>query len=145
MHPGVRLAYLRRKCGMTQKEVAKALGISRNTLSAYENGKSDIPLTVTLRLARLYEFEFFDVFAVHESLEGVKLDTSIYEVIKTYARCSIMRDIKAYMEMGGGDIPKNYYEMLYREQLRQLVTSEVVLKMCPTALVEMENDKEPLF
>ena len=53
--PGTALEMKRRENNMTQEEVAKYLGISRNTLAAYESGKQKIPLTVFIYLADLYK------------------------------------------------------------------------------------------
>ena len=39
---------------MTQKEAAKKIGISINSLSNYENGHTDIPVSIAQKLCELY-------------------------------------------------------------------------------------------
>ena len=41
--------------GLTQKEVANALSISKDSLSRYENGKQDPRLDVAIRLSKYLE------------------------------------------------------------------------------------------
>ena len=45
---------LRKKYAMTQDDVAMLIGISRHSLSTYEQEHSDMPVTVALRLNKLY-------------------------------------------------------------------------------------------
>lgn len=40
--------------GLTQSESAKAIGISKNTLSGYETGKTMPKLDVAIKMAELY-------------------------------------------------------------------------------------------
>jgi len=58
---GILLREAREKAGKTLKESAAAIGISPRRLSAYENGKKDIPVVELEALARFYgvETEFF--------------------------------------------------------------------------------------
>ncbi len=46
--------YRRGKLGVTQQEAARSIGISRRSLSNYERGYSRIPLTIALKLDKLY-------------------------------------------------------------------------------------------
>lgn len=42
---------------MTQESVASMIGISRFTLSAYESDKVSIPITVSMKLNRIYNMD----------------------------------------------------------------------------------------
>lgn len=88
--PGTRLELLRREKGMTQEEVAEYLGISRNTLAAYESGKSKIPLSVFIRLADLYKYDVFDVLGVHAP--DIEFDMPEIELIKAHAKHMVMQE-----------------------------------------------------
>lgn len=46
---------------MTQEYAANMVGISRFTLSGYESGRSKIPLTVSIRLNKLYNLDEAEV------------------------------------------------------------------------------------
>lgn len=46
-----RLRGLREDSDMSQKELAKKLGISQRTLSHYETGKRDIPTEILIKVA----------------------------------------------------------------------------------------------
>lgn len=45
---------IRNRLKLTQSEVANAIGISRHSLSNYEYGKADMPITVNIRLSKYY-------------------------------------------------------------------------------------------
>lgn len=49
-----RLREERERRGLTQEEVAKAVGVSRQTIIAIENDKYDPTLDLAFRLARFY-------------------------------------------------------------------------------------------
>ena len=49
-----RLRDLREDADLTQKQVAKYLGMSQTGYSKYETGENDIPTQVLIRLAQLY-------------------------------------------------------------------------------------------
>ncbi len=49
------LREIRKSKGLTQKEVADALLISKDTLSRYETGKQDPRLDVAIRLSKYFE------------------------------------------------------------------------------------------
>lgn len=64
-NPGLKLKLKRKECGLTQQEVADYLKISRNTLSVYESGKTDIPLTVFIRISKLYGCDIDEIYGTH--------------------------------------------------------------------------------
>lgn len=66
MRYGLKLKLNREKMGLTQEEVADKIGISRKSLSNYENEITPIPLTVFIRLAELYQFDVFEILGVHD-------------------------------------------------------------------------------
>lgn len=47
--------YLRFKYYISQDVAARIAGISRHTLSIYEAGRSEVPLTVALKLNKLFD------------------------------------------------------------------------------------------
>ena len=54
---GLGLRLIRRSLKLTMKEVSILLGIHRNTLRNYEYGKTRIPMSVLMRIMKLYGVE----------------------------------------------------------------------------------------
>jgi transcriptional regulator with XRE-family HTH domain len=48
---GQRIAYYRKKAGLSQKELATAIGVSSPVLSYYENDKNDPPTSILVKIA----------------------------------------------------------------------------------------------
>ncbi|WP_299752919.1 helix-turn-helix transcriptional regulator [uncultured Tateyamaria sp.] len=53
---------LRAELRWTQADLAKELGVSRNSVNAIENGKYDPSLPLAFRIARLFKRSIEDVF-----------------------------------------------------------------------------------
>ena len=51
---------------MTQKDLAEAIGISRQTINAIENNKYDPTLALAFRLARELQITVDGLFVFHE-------------------------------------------------------------------------------
>lgn len=67
---GAITADLRRKSGFTQAEAADKLGVSRTMLSQYENGICEIPISVFIKMAELYDFDIYDAFGIKNPKYG---------------------------------------------------------------------------
>ncbi len=72
MKIGYKLAMQRDKKGLTQTEAAKLLGISRSSLSAYENDRNKVPLSVFIKMAYLYEFDVFEILRVNDPKNSIE-------------------------------------------------------------------------
>jgi putative transcriptional regulator len=57
-----RLRELRGEKGLTQEELAKALGVTRQTIIAIENGKYDPSLRLAFKMARFFGLKIEDIF-----------------------------------------------------------------------------------
>ena len=57
-----RLRELREEKGLTQEELAKALGVTRQTIIAIERGKYDPSLKLAFRIARFFGRGIEDIF-----------------------------------------------------------------------------------
>lgn len=65
MHYSEALKTLRKNYGLTQSEVASAIGLERSTYAYYETGRSKPDLEVILKLSSLYDIsveELADIF-----------------------------------------------------------------------------------
>ncbi|HKY99943.1 MAG TPA: helix-turn-helix transcriptional regulator [Rhabdochlamydiaceae bacterium] len=56
--PGLMLSGCRHKAGLTQKELADAVGISQNHISEMENGKRTIGKVMALRFAKHFDTDY---------------------------------------------------------------------------------------
>ena len=57
-----RLRELREAKGLTQEELAKALGVTRQTIIAIEKGKYDPSLKLAFKIAKFFKVKIEDVF-----------------------------------------------------------------------------------
>lgn len=114
---GTKLEIIRREKKLTQQEVADYLGISRNTLTAYESGKSKIPLSVFIRLADLYKCDVFEVFSVHA--QNIEFDVPEIEIIKAQAKYKVLAEKQKDDAFEKNYFSKEYYAMRYKEYLKE--------------------------
>ena len=63
---GPRLARLRKSKGMTQKDLAEALGISRDLVASYEKDRVRIYDEMILKLARLFKVSTDQLLGAHD-------------------------------------------------------------------------------
>ncbi len=61
-----RLRELREERGLTQEELAKALGVTRQTIIAIEKGKYDPSLKLAFRIARFFNRKIEEIFIYEE-------------------------------------------------------------------------------
>lgn len=61
-----RLRELREERGLTQEELAKALGVTRQTIIAIEKGKYDPSLRLAFRIARFFNRSIEEIFIYEE-------------------------------------------------------------------------------
>ncbi len=57
---------LRKAAGLTQEDLAQALGVTRQTINAIENDKYDPTLGLAMRLARFLNTPVEDIFHLPE-------------------------------------------------------------------------------
>ncbi len=57
-----RLRELREEKGLTQEELAKALGVTRQTIIAIEKGRYNPSLKLAFRMARFFNVRIEDIF-----------------------------------------------------------------------------------
>ena len=61
-----RIEEIRRKRGIRQEELAKSLGVSRQTISSLENGRYNPSILLAHRIARHFGLTIEDVFIFEE-------------------------------------------------------------------------------
>ena len=61
-----RIEEKRREYGLTQQQLAAALGVTRQTIISLENGKYNPSILLAHRIARLFEGQIEDIFIFEE-------------------------------------------------------------------------------
>ena len=61
-----RLYNLRKNHKYTQEELAKKLGVTRQTISSIEQGKYIAPLPLALKMAKIFEVPLEQIFDLEE-------------------------------------------------------------------------------
>ena len=64
---GRRLLWVRKEKGLSQEEFAKALKVSRQTISSIENGKYNPSLDLAFDIAALFEKSIEEIFIYERS------------------------------------------------------------------------------
>ena len=89
------LIYLRSRLGMTQKEVAEAIGIKQGTYNAYEKMRSEPPAEIIVRLAYLFDVSTDEILQKNNlNKDPEKMQEFTEEAEKA------MKDIKEAIEEG---------------------------------------------
>ena len=57
---------IRRERGILQEELAKALGVSRQTISSLENGRYNPSIMLAYKIAKYFDLTIEDVFIFEE-------------------------------------------------------------------------------
>lgn len=61
-----RIEEIRKERGIRQEEFAKALGVSRQTISSLENGRYNPSILLAYRIAKYFEMTIEEVFVFEE-------------------------------------------------------------------------------
>ena len=64
-----RIVEIRNEKGIKQDELAKALGVSRQTISSLENGRYDPSINLAYKIAKYFGLTIEDVFCFEDSEE----------------------------------------------------------------------------
>lgn len=108
---GENLKLLRQASGMTQEEVAKQMGVTRQTISSYESGRTQPDIETLKRFAEVYNVEFDDVVyggnKMQKKLKRIKLMakiTLIVCVISNLAQSLLLWTANKYYVLNDGVI-----------------------------------------
>lgn len=61
-----RIEEIRKERGILQEELAKAMGVSRQTISSLENGRYNPSIQLAFRIARFFNMTIEEVFVFEE-------------------------------------------------------------------------------
>lgn len=114
MSYGIKIKQYRIRAGYTLEEAAKLAGTTPVSLSRYENDAAEIPVTVFVKLARLYKFDVWDVMRVHDN-EKVTAEEFLM-LLETHCWYVVEEEQKRNNSFGN-ILPEAYYKNRYRELL----------------------------
>ena len=61
-----KIEYIRKEKGILQEDFAKAMGVSRQTISSLETGRYNPSIFLAYRIARFFDMTIEDVFLFEE-------------------------------------------------------------------------------
>ena len=61
-----RIEEIRKERGIRQEELAKSMGVSRQTISSLENGRYNPSITLAYKIAKYFQMTIEDVFIFEE-------------------------------------------------------------------------------
>lgn len=67
-----RLEEIRSKRGISQEELAKALSVSRQTISSLENGRYNPSILLAFKIAKYFSMTIEEIFIYEEDKKWVK-------------------------------------------------------------------------
>lgn len=72
MTTGEKIRYFRKNCGLSQQQVANALGVDRTTVGGYESGRRQVKLTTIVKLAHIFRVEPSEILPLETDDFSVK-------------------------------------------------------------------------
>lgn len=126
---GDNIKLLRRTYDLTQPEFAKMIGISRNSLSRYENGTSSVSTALIDRICQVFNVSYLDIVGEEKMLtpvEDYQLSLKI-EVIKERG-AAILSQLYRYQDSQGiaFDDETNPW-ILMSDDLAELIHTKIYL------------------
>lgn len=89
---GIRLQNFRLKAGLTQEQLAEAVGVGESTIRRYESGDSDMPATVMFKMASALKISVYwlmdDTYEKELGAFNTKADTEFFPIQMKLKRVS---------------------------------------------------------
>ena len=136
---GNALRFYRLQKGLTMEEAARELGISRQTLQKYEQKTINLPITVFIKMAKLYDIDSFTLFGVEEvHLSDFEFDISPYYLIKLYAQLQIKAEIKQELEFAFTEVNTAYYAKYFKATVNKYITT--ISRLSPNLREDLQHE-----
>ena len=114
------LRICRKKSGLTLDEAAVLLGISKSALTLYESGEVSAPLSVIVKMLRLYNSSTFDLLGVNAPEIELTDAQKLYNVICEHIKESISNMETTRKKAGLDGYAKEYKEELFNAMFYDL-------------------------
>ena len=121
---GNELRFYRLQKGLTLEEAAKELGISRQTLQKYEQSSINIPITIFIKMAKLYDIDSFTLFGVEDfQVSDFECDISPYYLLKLYAQLKVKSEMKEDALSPFSKTNDTYYINYFRATVKKYIST----------------------
>jgi transcriptional regulator with XRE-family HTH domain len=119
-----KLRFYRIREGLTIEQAAKELGISRQTLTKYEENEIPLPVTLFIKIVALYKIDSISLLGVEDiSTSAFEFDVSPYYLIKLYAYQHIKDEITKEQSFTESQTDTAYFVTRYKELVREYINS----------------------
>lgn len=134
-----KLRIYRLQKGLTLEEASKLLGISRQTLQKYEQDTLTIPLTVFIKMVKLYGLDSVSLYGVKDiSFTDFEFDISPYYLVKLYAYQQIEAEIKNEQLFSVSESNAEYFSIRFKNLVKEYIYA--VTSKQPELAEEFENE-----
>ena len=134
-----KLRFYRIREGLTIEQAAKELGISRQTLTKYEENQIPIPITLFIKMVSLYKIDSMSLFGVEDiSSSDFEFDISPYYLIKLYAHQHIKGEIINEHSFVKTNTNTDYFIKRYKELVKEYIAT--ISTSLPDIKDELENE-----
>ena len=134
-----KLRFYRIREGLTIEQAAKELGISRQTLTKYEENQIPIPITLFIKMVSLYKIDSMSLFGVEDiSSSDFEFDISPYYLIKLYAHQHIKGEIINEQSFAKTKTDTAYFVERYKKLVKEYIATISTSK--PDIKDELENE-----
>lgn len=120
---GYKLKFFRKRAGLKEAEAAKIIGISESSLSKYENDIKKVPISVFVKLARLYDFDVIDVLNVHDG-DGLVADMPMFSLVAAHCAYAIKKEMSSEQSFGNAGSLDEYHER-YMELVNEYAANPI--------------------
>ncbi len=79
---GENIRLCRKNCGLSQQQVATALGVDRTTVCGYESGRRQVRLTTITKLAQIFRVDVSEILPTETDESSVKDDPDFTPSLK---------------------------------------------------------------
>lgn len=121
MEIGEKLRLARQNSGKTQEQVGEAIGVSRQTISNWENGRSLPDVVSVIKLSDLYQVSLDELLKgdgnmlrhIEETTNTVKSRQRLGKLVQTLSFLVIWAVCVAVFWLGGGEAGAMGYSLIY--------------------------------
>lgn len=129
------LKKLRENCGFTQQQVANILNIDRSTYSYYETGKTTPDINNIIKLAKIFNVSYTEIFEDEEKNSYSKVSNSFSEDKNILLKYGRKNNHQIY------ELTKDEQEIIMRYRLLSKENQDTILKEICIKIKELSENE----